>query len=119
MEKKTEARSRRKARIRTRVKGTEERPRLCVFRSAKHIYAQVVNDDTNKVLVTVGTVGKTNSELVSGVKKKEQATKIGSRVAELCKKKGIEKVVFDRSGYKYHGRVQALAKGARDGGLEF
>lgn len=116
---KEESRLRRKTRIRTRVRGTAERPRLIVFRSSRHIYAQVVDDDANKVMASATTLGKECRELVQGLKKTEQAKKIGAKVAALCLSKGIEKVVFDRNGYRYHGRVLALAQAAREAGLKF
>jgi len=116
---KREARERRKVRIRQRVKGTPERPRLTVFRSARHILAQVIDDEANRVLGCASTMSKAAREELAGVKKLEQAKKIGEKIALLCKEKGITKVVFDRNGYMYHGRVMALAAGARDKGLEF
>ncbi len=117
--KKSEARERRKVRIRQKVKGTPERPRLTVFRSSRHIYAQVIDDESNQVLATASTMSKAAREEMKGVKKTEQAKRIGKRVAGVCKEKGITKVVFDRNGYKYHGRVLALAAAAREAGLEF
>jgi large subunit ribosomal protein L18 len=116
---KREARFRRKARIRRKVKGTPERPRLTVFRSLKHMYAQVVDDENNQVIAAVGTSSKTLAGEFTGMKKVEQAKKLGGMVAAACKAKGVDKVVFDRNGYKYHGRVLALAKAAREGGLAF
>jgi large subunit ribosomal protein L18 len=110
-----EARKRRKVRIRQKVKGTDERPRLSVFRSARHIYAQVINDERNQVLVSASTLGKANQEAVAGLKKLEQAKKIGTLVAERCLAKGITQVVFDRNGYRYQGRIKALAAAAREG----
>jgi large subunit ribosomal protein L18 len=105
-------RDRRHARVRGKVSGTGERPRLVVFRSDKHIYAQVVNDVTRRTLLTVSDSG------LSG-KKAEKSTAVGKMVAEKAKAAGITKVVFDRAGYRYHGRVKAVADGAREGGLEF
>jgi large subunit ribosomal protein L18 len=116
---KEEARMRRKVRIRRKVKGTPERPRLVVFRSARHIYAQVVDDEANAVLCSATTMGKAAQDELKGKKKTEQAKKIGAAIAGLCKAKGIESVVFDRNGYKYHGRVMALAGAAREAGLKF
>jgi large subunit ribosomal protein L18 len=116
---KREARERRKIRIRQRVAGTPERPRLTVFRSARHIYAQVIDDENNRVLAVASTLSKAAREELGGLKKTEQAKKIGAKVALLCKAKGIEKVVFDRNGYMYHGRVMALAAAAREAGLQF
>ena len=107
-------------RVRTRVRGTPERPRLCVYRSNGHIYAQVIDDVEGKTLVSVST----NTPALKETLKKASgnvkgAAALGTAVADLCKKKGITKVVFDRSGYLYHGRVAALADAARQGGLEF
>ena len=110
-----EARARRKRRIRGRIEGTSERPRVSVFRSNKAMYAQIVDD---RGAVTV--VAARSSEVESaGLKKAEVARKVGQLLAQRAKDKGIEQVVFDRSGYLYHGRVQALAEGAREGGLVF
>lgn len=116
---KEESRIRRKVRIRKKVKGTSERPRLTVFRSARHIYAEVVDDEANRVLCSATTSSKAGKDEQKGVKKKEQAKKIGAKIASLCKEKGIEAVVFDRNGYQYHGRVMALADAAREAGLKF
>lgn len=107
-----ELRYRRHLRIRKRVTGTAERPRLVIFRSLKHIYAQLVDDVAQQTLLTVG-----DGELAG--KKAEKAAAVGKQLAEAAKEKGIAKVVFDRAGYRYHGRVKALADGAREGGLEF
>ena len=116
---KEEARERRKLSIRKKVNGTPERPRLSVFRSSKHIYAQVIDDVAHQTLVTASTVEESIAESLKGLKKGERAKKIGTAIAERCKAKGIEKVVFDRNGYIYHGRVQALADAAREAGLKF
>ena len=105
-------RARRHHRVRMKVQGTAERPRLVVFRSDKHIYAQLVNDVTQKTLMSVSDQG------LEG-KKSEKSVAVGKRVAEKAKAAGIGKVVFDRAGYQYHGRVKAVADGAREGGLEF
>ena len=110
---------RRKASIRKRVSGTAERPRLSVFRSTTHIYAQVINDVTHETLVHSSSLGKALKAELEKTKKKDQAKKIGALVAKACLEKGIEKVVFDRGGYLYHGRVKALADGAREAGLKF
>lgn len=110
----TVARLTKKIRIRKTVKGTEERPRLCVFRSGKHMYAHVINDVTGATVVTASSlVLKTDK---SG---KDLAKAVGQEVAKLAIAKSIKSVVFDRNGYIYHGRVQALAEGAREGGLNF
>jgi large subunit ribosomal protein L18 len=100
-------------RVRKKVSGTAERPRLVVFRSDKHIYAQLVDDDAGRTIVTI------TSTKVSDGKKTEKASEVGKQVAAVAKDKGITRVVFDRGGYKYHGRVKAVADGAREGGLEF
>lgn len=110
----TVARLTKKIRIRKTVKGTEERPRLCVFRSGKHMYAQIINDVTGNTLVSASSV--TAKKDLSG---KELAKAIGEEVAKAAIAKKITNVVFDRNGYIYHGRVQALAEGARSGGLNF
>jgi large subunit ribosomal protein L18 len=119
MKTKREARERRSIRIRQKVKGTPERPRLSVFRSARHIYVQVIDDESNQVLASAGTLKKASREELGGKKKLEQAKLIGHQIAAVCKEKGIQKVVFDRNGFQYHGRVMALAAAAREKGLEF
>ena len=115
---KTEKREKIKLRIRNRIRGTAEKPRVSVFRSNKQIYAQAV-DDVNGV--TLASVSSREKEIatVTGKKKSEVAVLVGKRLAEVCREKGIETVVFDRSGYQYHGRVKSLADGAREGGLKF
>lgn len=115
---KNQMRQRRKIRIRKKVRGTEERPRLVVFRSNMHIYAQIVDDLAGKTLVSASTLVLSRKEPglrcnIGG------ATKVGQEIARLAKEKNIGKVVFDRNGYIYHGRVKAVADGAREGGLEF
>lgn len=107
-----EMRARRHLRVRKRVNGTTERPRLVVFRSLKHIYAQLVDDVTQRTLMTATDSG------LSG-KKTEKAAEVGKRIAQKAKEAGVTRVVFDRGGYLYHGRVKAVADGAREGGLEF
>jgi large subunit ribosomal protein L18 len=114
-----EKRERRKGSIRKKVSGTAERPRLTVFRSSKHIYAQVVNDDLHSTIATASTLDEALKASLSGLKKSEKAKKIGAAIAERLKAKGIDKVVFDRNGYIYHGRVSALADAAREAGLKF
>ena len=109
------ARERRHLRLRQRVSGTASRPRLCVFRSLKHIYAQVIDDEAGRTLAAAST----REEEAQDGPKRSSARKVGALVAERGKGAGIEKVVFDRGGYKYHGRVKALGEGAREGGLEF
>lgn len=111
---KTANRMKKKIRIRKTVKGTSERPRLCVYRSGKHIYAQVINDDAAQTILTVSSLTLETKE--SG---KELAKSVGKAVAEATIKKGIKTVVFDRNGFIYHGRVQSLADGAREAGLNF
>jgi large subunit ribosomal protein L18 len=113
---KLEGRARRKLRIRKKVEGTTERPRLTVFRSNKQIYAQVVDDATGKTIASATSVGR---EKAGEGGKRSQAEQVGEAVASACKEKGITQVVFDRNGYIYHGRVKALADGARKGGLSF
>jgi len=105
---------RRKIRVRKHVLGSSERPRLSVFRSLSHIYAQIIDDTTGKTLVSASSV---EAKAVGG--NKAAATEIGKRLAEKAKAAGIGKVAFDRNGFKYHGRVKALADGARAGGLQF
>jgi large subunit ribosomal protein L18 len=112
------ARLRRKRSIRKRISGATDRPRLSVFRSARHIYAQVIDDTVGKTLVGVSTLSKEVRDQVQGLKKREAAEKVGLEVAKRCMALQIEQVVFDRGGYRYHGRVSALADGARKGGLK-
>ena len=110
------ARLQRHKRVRAKISGTAERPRLDVYRSAKNIYAQVIDDVAGVTLVSASTAEKDFTEYGSN---KDAAKKVGMLVAERCKAKGIECVVFDRGGYLYHGRVKELAEGAREGGLQF
>lgn len=112
-------RERRKLRIRKKVNGTPERPRLSVFRSTKHIYAQVIDDATGKTLAAASTLSKDLDGKLAEDDKVGAAKKVGQLIAAACKGKGITKVVFDRNGYLYHGRVSALAQAAREAGLEF
>jgi large subunit ribosomal protein L18 len=114
-----EKRERRKHSIRKKVNGTADRPRLTVFRSSKHIYAQVVNDDAHQTIATASTLDEQIIPQLAGLKKSEKAKKIGAAIAERLKAKGIDKVVFDRNGYIYHGRIMALADAAREAGLKF
>ncbi len=118
-EEKRLARKRRHRRVRKRVVGTAERPRLNVFRSLRHIYAQVINDEIGHTLVSASTVDAQVREQIDGLSKTEQARVVGKVLAERALAKGVTRVVFDRGGYKYHGRVKALAEGSREGGLEF
>ena len=108
-------RMKRHKRVRAKISGTPERPRLCVFRSLSHIYAQVIDDVSGVTLVSASSVEKDFGYGGNA----EAAKKVGQTVAERAKAKGIEEVVFDRGGYVYTGRVQALAEGAREGGLQF
>ena len=112
-------RERRKLRIRRKVNGTSERPRLTVFRSAKHIYAQVVDDVAGTTLAHVSTLSKDlrQSGSADGTKSQD-ATRVGAALAKALLAKGVDKVVFDRNGYLYHGRVKALAEAAREAGLK-
>jgi len=115
---KLEKRSRIRLRIRKKISGTAEKPRLAVFRSNKQIYVQLVDDLKGVTLLSVSSKEK---EIAgnAGIKKTEQAKLVGKSLAARCKEKGIENIVFDRSGYKYHGRVKSLAEAAREGGLKF
>lgn len=113
------ARLRRHNRVRRHVVGTPERPRLDVFRSLRHIYAQVIDDSHGHTLASASTVDPEVREQLQGLAKTEQASVVGKVLAERALGQGIKKVVFDRGGYKYHGRVKALATAAREGGLEF
>jgi large subunit ribosomal protein L18 len=115
---KLEKRTRIKMRIRKKISGTADLPRLAVYRSNKQIYVQVV-DDLNKVTLLSASSKEKEIEDKTQIKKTEQAKLVGKLLASKCKEKGIENVVFDRSGYKYHGRVKSLADAAREGGLKF
>lgn len=119
-QKKNESRTRRRARIRARVTGTAQRPRLAVFRSAKHVYAQLIDDAAGKTLVSATDAKAKKKAAVEGMEAKiASAYAVGQELAEKAKKAGITAIVFDRGGYAYHGRVKALADGARAGGLQF
>jgi large subunit ribosomal protein L18 len=114
------ARTLRRERVRKRVQGTATRPRLCVFRSGRHIYAQVISDENGNTLATASTL----SPGISADTKQKGSTvtaakEVGALVARVCQEKGIGEVVFDRNGFLYHGRVRALAEGAREAGLKF
>jgi large subunit ribosomal protein L18 len=115
---KEEGRERRKRRIRKKIAGTTERPRLSVFRSAKHIYAQAIDDSQGGTVVAASTLVPTVKEGLSGTKV-DAAKAVGVAIAKSLLEKGIDKVVFDRNGYLYHGRVKALAEAAREAGLKF
>ncbi len=113
------ARERRHVRVRKNLAGTAERPRLNVFKSLSAIYAQVIDDQSGRTLLSASSVDRELREKVKGLKKAEQAKLVGQALAERAKSKGIQSVVFDRGGYRYSGRVKALADGAREGGLQF
>jgi len=113
------AREQRHARVRKKVFGTPERPRLCVYRSLSHIYAQVIDDTSGTTLVSASTIDRAARPLVAGKTKTEQARIVGKLVAERALEAGITKVVFDRGGFKYHGRIKSLADASREAGLNF
>lgn len=113
------ARERRQTRVRKRVSGTPDRPRLNVFRSSKHIYAQVIDDTLGHTLVSASTVDPEVRTNLGSLSKTEEAKRVGKLVAERAQAQGIKLVVFDRGGYLYHGRVKALADAAREAGLQF
>ncbi len=114
MNTKETSRQRRHHRIRAKIQGNSERPRLVVFRSNTHTYAQMIDDDSRKVLLA-----SSDMKAKKGANKTEQAKIVGTEIAKLAKEKGISTCVFDRNGYMYHGRVKAVAEGAREGGLKF
>lgn len=116
---KNKARLKRHLRVRRKITGTAERPRLNIFRSAKHMYVQVIDDTKGVTLASASTLDKEVREGIANGGNVEAAAKIGSLIAERAKAKGVSRVVFDRGGYLYHGRVQALAEAAREAGLEF
>jgi large subunit ribosomal protein L18 len=105
--------------VRKKLQVDKDRPRLSVFRSLKHIYAQIIDDTVGHTLAASSTLDPEVRERIGGMKKSEQAKVVGEVLAQRAKARGISKVVFDRGGYKYHGRVRSLAEGARAGGLEF
>jgi large subunit ribosomal protein L18 len=112
-------RERRRLRIRRKISGSGERPRLSVFRSSKHIYAQVIDDVSGKTLAAASTLSRDLKGTFDSDTKTDAAKKVGALIAKICLERKIDKVVFDRSGYLYHGRVKALADAAREAGLEF
>ena len=112
------ARRRRKKRFQKKVRGTPERPRLCVYRSNKHIYAQIVDDQETRTLAAVSTLSKELASLADKRATKEGAQKVGELIAKKAQERNIQKVVFDRNGFLYHGRIQAVADAAREGGLK-
>lgn len=120
---KLKGRIRRKRRIRRKIFGTTSRPRLSVFRSSKHIFAQVVDDSANNgnghTLASLSDQSPSVIAELTDKKKSEKAFEVGKKLAQLCVEQGIEQVVFDRNGFIFHGRVKAMAEGARDGGLKF
>ncbi len=118
-DKKREMRCGRHHRVRQKVKGTETRPRLCVFRSLQHIYAQIIDDTQGHTLAAASTVDPEIKTEKDGKNKSSQAELVGSLIAKRAKGAGVKQVVFDRGGYKYHGRVKNLAEAARKGGLKF
>jgi large subunit ribosomal protein L18 len=113
------ARLRRKVRVRKKVQGTDERPRICVFRSNKHVYAQVISDNQGVTLASVSTLSKDLLGTATSNKGVSAAKQVGIALAKVCKEKNITRAVFDRNGFLYHGQVKAVADGAREGGLEF
>lgn len=115
----SEARLRRHARVRKFLAGTPERPRLCVFRSLADIYAQVIDDEAGNTVASASSIDHELREQIKGKTKTDQAKMVGALVAERAKAKGITQVVFDRGGFRYHGRVKALADAAREAGLDF
>jgi large subunit ribosomal protein L18 len=119
---KKEGRKKRHRSLRKRIEGTAERPRLAIFRSTRHIYAQVIDDLAMRTLAATSDLALGKSTEGGGddeANKKTLAKQVGAAIAKACLAKGIDKVVFDRAGYKYHGRVSALAEGAREAGLKF
>lgn len=114
-----EVRRRKHVRVRRKILGTPERPRLCVFRSSKHIYAQIIDDVNSTTLVAASTLDEALKGKLAYTGNKSAAREVGKLIGNKAKEKGINKVVFDRGGYLYHGRVKELADGAREAGLEF
>jgi large subunit ribosomal protein L18 len=113
------ARLKRKMRVRKKINGSSERPRLCVFRSSKHIYAQIIDDAKGATLVAASTLAPEYKQMEAAKGKIGHAQRVGHLLAQKAKAKGISKVVFDRNGYIYHGRIRALADAAREAGLDF
>lgn len=116
---KTERRNKIRRRIRSTITGTAERPRLAIFKSSKHVYLQLINDRENVTITSVSTVSNNLKDELADKTKQEAAHLIGEEIAKTALDQGIKKVVFDRSGYKYHGIIKSAAEGARDGGLDF
>jgi len=119
VEEKVEKRLRRHKRVRKKVYGTAERPRLCVFKSNRYIYAQIIDDEKGETLCAASSLEKELREKLASTKDKNAAREVGLLIAKRALEKGITRVVFDRGGYKYHGRVKELADAAREAGLEF
>ena len=119
IEKKKESHLKRKRRIRRKISGSPSRPRLNVYRSNKHIYAQIIEDTTGTIVVVASTISKELKNKFKNLKKTEAAKKIGEFVAKKAIAKGIDRSVFDRGGFLYHGRIKAVAEGAREAGLKF
>jgi len=119
MAKHVTARQKRKTRIRKKVGGTQERPRLTVYKSLNHIYAQVVDDTTGKTLAAASTISKALRAEAKDDAKTDAAKKVGAAVAKAALEKGVQQVVFDRNGFDYHGRIAAVAQAAREAGLKF
>jgi large subunit ribosomal protein L18 len=113
-----ESRERRRRRVRAKVAGTPSRPRLNVFRSLQHIYVQLIDDEAGNTIASASSLDK-EIRSQSGLKKSDQATAVGKLLAQRARERSITQVVFDRAGYRYHGRIKAVAEGARAGGLEF
>lgn len=116
---KTVRRDKIRRRIRSTISGTEDQPRLSIYKSNKHVYAQLIDDLSGRTLASVSTQSKNVKDEIDGKTRKEAAQVVGKQLAAVAQEKGINNVVFDRSGYRYHGVVKALAEGARDGGLDF
>jgi large subunit ribosomal protein L18 len=116
---KQSARNRRRARVRRRVRGTDARPRLNVFRSNKHIYVQVISDETGRTLASASTLSPSLRQDAKGSADSKAAKEVGALIARLCQERAIREVVFDRNGFLYHGQVKALAEAAREAGLRF
>jgi large subunit ribosomal protein L18 len=112
-------REKREKRVRGKIAGTQEKPRLSVFRSDRHIYAQAINDAEGTTLATASTLCKDLAEKIKGKKKAEEAKEVGKLIAARLQALGVDKIVFDRGSFLYHGRVKALADGARENGLKF
>lgn len=117
-DKKVLSRIRRHKRIRKKVYGVPERPRVAVYKSLRHIYAQVIDDTAGKTLLTMSTLNKEIKKKIKGKNKKEQAKEVGIALGKMLKEKGIDKLVFDRGGFKFYGRVQSLAEGLKESGIQ-